>query len=130
MAPRQTPREKLQDVVRALKDAGWSQTGRGRFCPPFSLMALTPGNIPAHWWQNKVYPRYRFLNIAATERPVYWAERQNAPWVAPSSSKIPVARVAEFLAEVTADAQCGFLADGPRQVPVMVPPTDKWGNLL
>jgi hypothetical protein len=130
MAPRKTPYDKLNEVLALLKENGWRQTGRGRFTPPYSLIGITPERTPASWWGRPVYPRFRALDLAAVGRLVYWAERQNAPWVNPASQKITVGHVAPYIEEVTQAAQCSFLADGPRPVPVMVPPTDKWGNLL
>jgi len=115
---RQTPYDKLKDALAVLAGAGWTQTGRGRFTPPYSLVKVTPERTPESWWGSPSYPVFTAVDIAMTGRPVYWTERQNAPWVSPASRKVPVAAALEFVRETAEQAACGYLSAGPRYVPV------------
>lgn len=116
---RKTPYDLLSGLLVELKTAGWRQTGRGRFAPPFTVIGITPERIPASWWTGTIYPVYCFLDMVAVGRPSYWTEKQNAPWAPPTTKKVVVVKASEFIREVAAMAACGYLADGPKPVPVM-----------
>jgi hypothetical protein len=134
--PRQTPDEITREIVKTIKEAGWRQTGRGRFSPPVTLTRLTPPGTPDSWWGSPMYPVFRFVDVAAVQgaRPTVWTVDIHTPWVTDRTVKLPVTgrldRIREFIRQTEDDGRCGFTADGPRRVPVMTPPRDRWGNLI
>ncbi|MFE7399596.1 hypothetical protein [Streptomyces sp. NPDC057557] len=92
----------LDDVVRALREHGWTQTNHGVFAPADPLVLPTPENIPDDWWGQPTYQDYRLIKIAAVRGSAahYWT-LEGPPWVAPRERKVGAEQVIEFIEETT-----------------------------
>ncbi|GAA1064694.1 hypothetical protein [Streptomyces asiaticus] len=92
----------LADVVAALKEHGWRQTGRGVFAPNEPLVLTTPDHIPDAWWGLPTYTDYRVLSVSAVKgRPAHYWTSTGAPWAGARDTKVTAAKAIEFIEETT-----------------------------